>query len=86
MDIKQEKKIIVDSFDTFNSFIDGIINMGTTLAQEFGFSDKDEIEQNDIYAECREWFSYSANRAEYKDGSWHFIEGETYINRFPVRF
>jgi len=74
--------IYVDSQD----FRSALLDMGSSIAEWYGFDDKKENEQEEILADLQEWFSFSANRAEWNDGSWNFVEGETYINSFPVNF
>ena len=78
--------VLVDTYTDFDSFQEAVLDMGNSIATEFGFDDQDERDIEGIISALEEWFSYSANRAEYNDGSWSFVEGETYLNRFPVNF
>lgn len=70
----------------YNDFRHALLDMGSSIEEWFGFDDKSENDQDVILQTLASWFSFSGHRVEWNDGSWQFVEGETYINRFPVRF
>ncbi len=61
--------IQVDAYTDFDSFEEAVLNMGNSIQVEFGFDGVATSRIIEIIDELREWFSFSANRAECKDGS-----------------
>ncbi len=75
---------------TFDEFEDLFREQEKTIPQWYGFDDKSQSEQEEIKNDLREWFSYSANYAIWYEVGANididFYEGNTDINRFPVKF
>lgn len=74
------------SYESFEEFLTAVTNMGNSIPDEFGFSHLDEAGQEEILTDLKEWFSYSANHAEYNHCTWEFYEGDTLLNHFPIVF